>query len=76
MSLDNFIAIGNDELKGSIKEGDVIYSEKLNRKGIVKFGTDENGEKTDMLVFIKYGDVSYLVGVSGQLINDWVVIHD
>lgn len=74
--MENYMEIGNDELKGRVKEGDKVYSVELNLYGIVECSKNEKGDKINILVFIKNGDASYLVGIDGRLIKDWIIVND
>ncbi len=73
--MNDYLAIGNDELREEIKEGQTIYNEELNRRGMVKFATDDKGNKTNLLLFITHNEIEYIVGVSGRLVQDWKVVR-
>jgi len=69
------LAVGNDDLGEEVKEGDLVYNPVLEIKGVVNFGVDVNGVKTNLLcgVAAKKGS-DYLCGVSGRLIYPWKLV--
>ena len=76
------LAIGNDELGGTVKKGQRVrrhytmtYDEI--QEGIVEHAKDEEGKETDLLGFIttEKGD-AYLVSIKGQLLEGWKIVHE
>jgi hypothetical protein len=57
-----FVAIGNDELGGALLAGDLIDCERCGQKHEVVASTPP------MLLFVRCGDKSYLVGIKDRLI--------
>lgn len=71
MNLNNYLTIGNDELKGEIiKKGDIVQRKDI--KGTVIYPISTKGIECEMLGFITLdnGD-SYLVAVNNILIDGW-----
>lgn len=69
--MNDFIAVGNDELGGSVKKGDTVVHED-GRTGPLFFGIDgKTGEESTVLGFINVGNNSYLVAIAGKLMKGW-----
>jgi hypothetical protein len=64
-----FIAIGNEELKGTLKKGDIIRCPKCRKRHSVCVGKDrKTGKETDMVLFYHCGKKLYLAGIDGKSI--------
>ncbi len=72
----DYLAVGNDELRDSVKEGDWVVNESKSMYGAVQYGTDSEGNKTSLLGFIEYKDSHYLVSIENKLFGDWKVVND
>lgn len=61
-------AIGNDELKQlmPLKKGDLIECKRCGYSHAVELGTSEDGQESDLIMFINCGTEVYLVGVQGK----------
>lgn len=67
---DGFVAFGHDELAGASPRciGDVIPCPVCGHTHVVRGGKDESGTESDLLMYVRCGDVSYLCGVSGRAV--------
>lgn len=77
--MDNFVAIGNDELGAPVNEGDVLV--KGNLRGKLELATvSGTGEKTKTLgvvtVDVDGESVSYVACIAGSLAFGWEHEHD
>lgn len=71
-----FVAVGNDELGGTVKKGDRVVNDK-GLEGFVEYGKDgTTGEESSVLGFVTCGDASYLVSIAGKLFKDWRVENE
>ena len=68
---DEYFAIGNDELGGTVKKGDKVTNGTYT--GIVEYGIDTiSGKETNLMGFITTeDDKHYLVSLKDRLIKDW-----
>lgn len=74
MDNESYVAIGNDELGGSVKKGDKVTNGTYT--GIVEYGVDTRTNKeTNVMGFITTEEgSSYLVSIQDQLVGDWRVV--
>jgi hypothetical protein len=65
-----FLAIGNDELKDrpTVKKGDLFDCPHCAEKHPLECGADEHGNESDLALFYKCGDKSYLAALYGKLL--------
>lgn len=71
---DEMLAIGNNELIGrpQYQKGTRIKRLSDGKVFTVGVGTNkETGEESNLLGCIKDGDISYMVGVAGSLLEGW-----
>lgn len=67
--MNNYFAVGNDELGEEVKKGDLVHSIS-GHIGEVEYGTTEDGRETNILGFITAANgTPYLVAVNGRLIK-------
>ena len=66
-----FFAIGNDELEKApaIKKGDTIMCPLCKGLHVLEHGKTPEGHESDLLLFYKCGDSSYLAGIKGKRIR-------
>ncbi len=66
--MNNFVAVGNDELGGDVKKGDIVI--KGDMKGVVEYGKDGTTDKeSSVLGFVTVEDgASYLVAIQNKLV--------
>lgn len=67
--MENFVAIGSDELGTAVKKGDKLV--KGNLSGILEYGKDVNGKENNLLGFVTCGEHYYLVAINDQLVFGW-----
>jgi hypothetical protein len=69
--MDDFIAIGNEQLGKSVEKGDMIECPVCGEQHPLEYAKDQNGEETSVAGFIKCPENgrSYLVSIRGQLIK-------
>jgi len=68
-----FVAIGNEELGPPVPDGSHIKCKRCGLPHRINYGTNEKGEETRIMGFIRceskeYGDKSYLVTIDGRLV--------
>jgi len=64
-----FVAIGAEELKGSLKKGDIIRCPKCRKRHFVCVDKNsKTGEESDMVLFYHCGKKLYLAGIDGRSI--------
>lgn len=74
--MENFLAIGAEELGAEVKKGEKVAKGGL--MGNVEYGIDSiTGKESNLLGFVtgKNGK-SYLVAVSGKLLEGWEKVND
>jgi len=69
------IAVGNDELGGTVKKGDQVINDQ-GLTGVVEYGTDGTGKESSLLGFVKIEDTLFLVSLEDKLLLDWRVVED
>lgn len=69
--MENFVAIGNDELGMSVKKGDKLVKGKLS--GILEYGKDgTTGKESNVMGFVTAADgESYVATIKDQLVFGW-----
>ena len=76
--MENFVAIGADEMGNRVKKGDRLTN-TVNGKvvsGILKYGTDAStGKESDLLGIVEIYEngkaISYLATVASKLVGGW-----
>ena len=63
-----YVGFGNDTLAKSVrlKKGDEVACRQCGGLHNVECGKDEDGKESDLLMFYKCGDESYLAGIAGR----------
>lgn len=74
--IENFMAIGADEVSQPDKEGDLVENVRTGKRGVIELGKDSDGRKSNVIFFITEDGSSYIVGVGGKLLNHWCVVPD
>lgn len=70
--LNNFVAVGADELGDVVNKGDLVQS-LSGHSGCVEYGKTENGKETNLLGFITAANgTPYLVAIKGKLLKGCV----
>jgi hypothetical protein len=69
------LVIGSNELGKPVKKGDTVESKSMGKSGVVELGKNELGEESGLMQFVTVYGASYLVGINGRLLGDWVVIE-
>jgi len=64
-----FITIVNGELDNNKDIEETHHCKRCGEDHIVEYGTDSNGKEVKLLAFVKCGDVVYLAGMGGKLLN-------
>jgi hypothetical protein len=64
------MAVGNDELGECVKEGDIVSCPHCGKTHPLRCSRDEKGRKSDLLLFIRCGKASYVVGMAGKLLKN------
>jgi hypothetical protein len=68
--VENYVAVGNDELGTEVKKGDWVV--KGNLRGQVEYATDENGPSLGIIGYTTVADgTSYIVAIEGRLAFGW-----
>lgn len=72
--MENFIAIGNDELGNLVKKGDKLIKGELS--GTLQYGTNADGKETNIMGFVTVGETAYLAAIKDQLVFGWEKAND
>ncbi len=72
--MENFVAIGADELGLKVKKGDKLVKGCLS--GILEYGKDNKGNESNTLGFVKCGKKSYLASINDRLLRGWEKSND
>lgn len=74
--MEPYIAIGNDELKLTVKKGDLITNGHL--KGRLEYGKDgTTGKESNVLGFVTALDGhSYVASIKDKLLSGWEKCND
>lgn len=69
-NMENFVAVGNNELGETVKKGDILVRGHL--KGALQYSVDETGKEYNMLGFIEVADGEcYLATIKDKLVFGW-----
>lgn len=65
-----YIGFGNETLEKlkDVEEGDMITCPRCGKQHVLKAGTDEKGNKTDVILFYECGNEVYLGAINGKLV--------
>ena len=73
--MNNYMAVGNDELGNKVAIGDTITNVKTGERITIteeNYGKNaETGERTELILAYEKEGSTYLIGVAGQLIHPW-----
>ncbi len=67
--MNDFVAIGNEELGDSVKKGDTVVNGEL--LGNVTYAWDSSGNESDLLGFVTIDEDDWVVSIGGKLVFGW-----
>ncbi len=67
--MENFVAVGKDELGDPVKKGDAVVNGELS--GNVSYALDSSGNESDLLGFVTIDEDDWVVSIGGKLVFGW-----